>query len=315
MPDPVNLLSKTNGAKPRFSIAAVERDTGVSKDVLRVWERRYGFPSPERDAHGERLYPVDQVERLRLVKRLLDQGHRPGRLMSVPVEELAALSAGSPPLAHGDAAAGAANSADVEALLALIRQHDAAGYTHALQQRLARQGLQRFVQDTVEPLTQLVGSAWEHGRIQVFEEHLFTELTQRALRQAIESVAGGGEPRVLLTSAPGEQHAMGLLMVEATLALEGALCIPLGTQTPLLEIASAAQAHRADIVALSFSAAFSQRQIPALLQQLRALLGSKVELWAGGGGVRRGEAMPGVRIFTDLGASVVALDDWRSTRR
>ena len=48
-----------------FNIAAVERETGLSKDVLRMWERRYGFPVPERDANGERLYPAAQVERLR----------------------------------------------------------------------------------------------------------------------------------------------------------------------------------------------------------------------------------------------------------
>ena len=67
---------------PNFNIAAVERDTGLSKDVLRVWERRYGFPAPDRDEHGERIYPAEQVERLRLVKRLMDAGHRPGKLLS-----------------------------------------------------------------------------------------------------------------------------------------------------------------------------------------------------------------------------------------
>ena len=74
--------------EPQFTIAAVERDVGLSKDVLRVWERRYGFPVPNRDPHGERLYPAVQVLRLGLIKRLMDLGHRPGRLMSTPVEEL-----------------------------------------------------------------------------------------------------------------------------------------------------------------------------------------------------------------------------------
>ncbi|MDQ5941447.1 MAG: MerR family transcriptional regulator, light-induced transcriptional regulator, partial [Pseudomonadota bacterium] len=64
---------------PAFTIGAVERDTGLAKDTLRVWERRYGFPQPERDANGERLYPAAQVERLRLIKRLMDQGFRPGK--------------------------------------------------------------------------------------------------------------------------------------------------------------------------------------------------------------------------------------------
>ena len=81
--------------EPQFTIAAVERDVGLSKDVLRVWERRYGFPVPNRDPNGERLYPAGQVLRLRLIKRLMDQGHRPGRLMTTSVEELEALAAGS----------------------------------------------------------------------------------------------------------------------------------------------------------------------------------------------------------------------------
>ena len=183
-----------------------------------------------------------------------------------------------------------------------------------MQQRLARQGLQRFVQDTVAPLTHKVGTAWEQGRIEIFEEHLFTELIKRVLRQAISAVPGGREPRILLTSLPDEPHALGLLMVEAMLVPEGAHCIPLGTQMPLLEIAQAAQAHRADVVALSFSAAFPSRQIPALLQQLRGVMGRAVELWAGGSGMRRSAPLNGVRRVASLSDAVTALAEWRGTR-
>ena len=59
-----------------IGIAALERDIGVGKDTLRVWERRYGFPKPHRDAIGERVYPADQVERVRLVKHIMARGHR-----------------------------------------------------------------------------------------------------------------------------------------------------------------------------------------------------------------------------------------------
>jgi DNA-binding transcriptional MerR regulator/methylmalonyl-CoA mutase cobalamin-binding subunit len=299
-------------AEPRFNIASVERELGLSKDVLRVWERRYGFPAPERDANGERLYPLQQVERLRLIKRLMDQGHRPGRLIDAPVSELRALLS---PQLRGASSEPATGVEEMEDLLALVKRHDAAGFSQAMQQRLARQGLQRFVQDTVAALTQKVGVAWEQGRIEIYEEHLFTELVKRVLRQAISAVPGGREPRILLTSLPDEPHALGLLMVEAMLAPEGAHCIPLGTQMPLLEIAQAAQAHSADIVALSFSSAFPSRQIPALLQQLRGVLGRTVELWAGGGGVRRTGPLDGVRLIAALGDVVDALAEWRGTRR
>jgi len=298
---------------PSFNIAAVERDTGLSKDVLRMWERRYGFPVPERGTNGERVYPAEQVERLRLIKRLMDMGHRPGRLIAASTEELTLLAPRRPRpvLADGKTI----DSAGLDELLALIKQHDANGYVHALQQRLARQGLQRFVQDIVAPLTNRVGEAWEDGRIEVFEEHLFTELTKRVLRQAIAALPRGtGSPRVLLTSVPDELHILGLLMIEALLALESAECIPLGTQMPLLEITRAAEAHRADIVALSFSAAFPPRQITGLLQQLRGALPNKVELWVGGSGVFRITPPPGVHRFASLEQGIEALAEWRRQR-
>jgi DNA-binding transcriptional MerR regulator len=170
-----------------FNIAAVERDTGLSKDVLRMWERRYGFPVPERDSNGERSYPAAQVERLRLIKRLMDQGHRPGKLIATNPDELGALAPRRvvAPMHGGDSI----DSSDLEELLALIKKHDASGYQQAMQQRLARQGMQRFVQYTVAPLTRRVGESWEDGSFEVFEEHLFTELTKRLLRQAIATPA------------------------------------------------------------------------------------------------------------------------------
>ena len=297
-----------------FTIANVERETGLSKDLLRMWERRYGFPAPARDANGDRIYPADQVDRLRRIKRLMDQGHRPGKLIAADDEELALLAPRHRPRAALEASG--IDEAGLEALLALIKQHDADGYLFALQQALARQGLQRFVQDIVVPLTRRVGEAWESGRFEVFEEHLFTELTKRVLRQAIIALPRGlGAPRVVLTSVPDEQHILGLLMLEALLSLEGAQCIPLGTQMPLLEIGRAAEAHRADVVALSFSVAYPRRQIPALLQQLRPLLPAQTELWVGGGGVDRLTPPGGVLCLTRLEDGVAALARWRAVHR
>lgn len=319
-------MSKTKLTEPGFSIAAVERDTGLSKDVLRVWERRYGFPAPERDAHGERRYPAAQVQRLRLIKRLMDQGHRPGRLLLLPAEALDSLAPAAAPARPGpglpgeaaDAAGLVADAAlappdaALDALVDLVRRHDAEGFVQALRQRLAREGLGRFVQDTVAPLTTGIGLAWEQGTLQVFEEHLFTELTGRVLRQALGAVPGGSAPRVLLTTLPGEPHALGLLMVEALLALEGAQCVSLGPQMPLADIARAAAAHRADIVALSFSAAFPLRQVGGLLAELRAVLPGDLALWAGGSGMARASVPAGVARLEGFGALAAAVAAWHA---
>lgn len=288
--------------EPVYSISAVERDVGISKDVLRVWERRYGFPQPQRDARGERTYPAEQVQRLRLVKRLMDLGHRPGRLLAADAGELElALSrsrAEAPP---------AGDAGDLQGLLDVLGGDDAPACAHALQQRLAREGLRSFVLDTIAPLSILVGEAWEQGRLQVFEEHLFTEIAERLLRQAIAAVPRGPGPQVMLTTPPGEMHGLGLLMVEALLVLEGAQCLSLGTQTPVPDIAQAARAWNADIVAVSFSAAFPARPAQATLQQLREALPPAVRLWAGGAGVRALRPLQGVLALPDLPAVEAAL--------
>ena len=294
-----------------FNITAVERDTGLSKDVLRMWERRYGFPLPERDAYGERLYSAAQVESLRLIKRLMDQGHRPGKLVGATADELARLSPPRPA-----AAPVPADSESLESVLDILRQHDVPAFQQAMQQQLARQGLSRFVLDTVAPLSVLVGQAWEEGRFEIFEEHLFTEQTKRLLRQAIGNLPPGrGGPRIMLTSVPEEQHLLGLLMAEALFALEGATCISLGTQIPLPDIQRAAAAHQVDVVALSFSMAYPSRRIAPLLSQLRSMLPAPVALWVGGAATARFTALPGVNLLPSLEAAVAALAAWRSQRQ
>ena len=81
-----------SGPDHLMPIAPVERETGLPKDTLRVWERRYGFPQPDRDASGDRLYPEAQVAQLRVVKRLMDRGLRPGRLLKLDAAALQALA-------------------------------------------------------------------------------------------------------------------------------------------------------------------------------------------------------------------------------
>jgi len=86
------------------------------------------------------------------------------------------------------------------------------------------------------------------------------------------------------------------------------------TQTPVPEIVSAAAAHRADIVALSFSAAFPRRRVAAVLEQLREALPHATGLWAGGAGVRRVAAPAGVELTATLDDAIAALGRWRGAR-
>ncbi len=297
-----------------LSIAAVERDTGLSKDTLRVWERRYGFPTPSRDGVGERAYPLIQVEKLRIVKRLLDAGHRPGRIVPLPLEALQQLSEQTvdQPLRSAEALLGAA---DMRAHLALIRSHDVAGLRSELSRLLSRVGVARFVLEVVGPLNAVVGDAWIRGQMEIFEEHVYTELVQTVLRQAIAAIPApdaDAHPRVLLTTFPGEPHGLGLLMAEAMFALEGCPCISLGLQTPVWDTVLAAQAYRADIVALSFTGCMPPNQVVDGLAELAAKLPPAVQVWAGGSApVLHRRVVPRVRAITAFDVMVTELHRWR----
>ncbi|TMH68421.1 MAG: MerR family transcriptional regulator [Betaproteobacteria bacterium] len=292
-----------------LNISAAERETGLSKDVLRMWERRYAFPKPSRDENGERQYSIGDVGKLRAIKRLMDVGMRPGKIIALSNEELNAMA-----LARAGKGRDIATPALEGDVLMLLKTHDVTGLQHALATLLMREGLQNFVRETITPLNRAIGDAWMRGELQVFEEHLYTEQLQAALRTAINTFPRqAGIPRMLLTTLPSEQHGLGLLLVEALLVPEGVQCISLGPQTPLDDIRRAALAHKAHIVALSFSAAFPLRQATDGLSTLRRQLPASIHVWAGGEMTRRvRKTLPGVVLIPDLGASVNALRSWRA---
>lgn len=297
-----------------LSIAAVERDTGLSKDTLRVWERRYGFPAPQRDASGERAYSLADVEKLRVLKRLLDVGHRPGRIVPLALPALQQLTEQTLDLPLRSAQPGVP-AAELGACLGLVRAHDIAGLRAELSRALARLGVGRFVFEVAGPLSAAVGEAWLRGQMEVFEEHACTEALQAVLRQALAGIpapAETGAPRVLLSTFPGEPHGLGLLMAEAVLALEGCRCVSLGVQTPLWDIVLAAGAYHADIVALGFTGCMNPNQVADGLAELRGKLPAAVQLWAGGSApvlVRR--AVAGVLPLASLQELPAALRRWR----
>jgi MerR family transcriptional regulator, light-induced transcriptional regulator len=292
-----------------LDIGSVERETGIGKDALRVWERRYGFPAPVRDEHDERLYPQDQVERLRLIKRLLLGGMRPSRVVSLELAELSALlsPAADSVSQHNEA---------VLNLFNLIKQNQAPALRVALSRALLQQGLSDYLSKTIAPLNILVGEAWMRGEIRVFEEHLYSEQITSVLRTAIATMRdANGTPRVLLTTLPGEEHSLGLLMAEATLSMCGASCVMLGVQTPIPEIVAAAQAHRSDIVVLSFSTSVTPVLVKSGLQQVRQALPKEIELWAGGAGVaRQRNSDQGVRLMAPLSDLADAAKAWIASR-
>jgi DNA-binding transcriptional MerR regulator/methylmalonyl-CoA mutase cobalamin-binding subunit len=304
-----------------LNITAVERDTRIGKDALRVWERRYGFPQPERDTNGERLYPPEQVERLRIIKRLLDAGHRPGRVVALELAQLHELSDALKEPATPTSLAGNAASLqqlEIAQLLALLKTHDPTQLRRRFSQIIMRIGLAHFVLDVAMPLMREVGKAWASGDLHIFEEHLCSEVLETSLRAALATApepSANSRPRILLSTVPGESHSLSILMAEALFLVEGCSCMNLGAQTPLHDMISAANAHRSDIVAISFSAASNPGHSADALSELRAMLPATIELWAGTPhATLQRRDLPGISIMAHLEDIPTQIQRWRQQR-
>lgn len=284
-------------AAPLRSIADVERETGLPRATIRIWERRYGVPAPQRDARGERCYTEEQVAQLQLMRRLVEQGHRPAKLAAAGPEGLLRLA--------DEASQVRARRARAQnPLVQLLRRHDASEARQWLAARLDALGLADFCGVEVPAMNAAIGEAWAQGELQPFEEHLYSDCLEEILRPAIAATQRrirSEAPCVLLTTLPQEAHGIGLLMAQAILANEGCQTISLGVQLPPGQIVSAARAYGADLVGLSFTSAMNPSHILRGLEELRGALPLRIRIWAGGSApVLSRSPVPGVRVVTDV---------------
>lgn len=293
----------TEDPEETLSITDVARSTGISRELLRKWEERYGFPEPARSAHGTRRYSVGQMDRLHAVKALVDSGMRPSKAI------VHSLLGPLPP----DSCPDKVQSAVVTAAMRAIQAHDAVSLQEILARDLGAKGLTRFVCDTVANLNNAVGEAWSQRGLRVFQEHVYSAVLNTILETAGRKVVEhGGSPRVALATVPGELHTLGLGMVRALFSEAGAFCLFLGAQVPLKELAAAVEAYRIELLGLSFSSAFPARELGSVLAELRSVLPRGVPIWVGGaGGAHLKRLPPDTHCFPHIADAVRELRTWR----
>lgn len=288
-------------------INAVERETGVSKELLRMWERRYGFPAPARDAQGDRIYPTEQIAKLRLLRRLIDAGFRPGKIIGLEIKELE-------PLLKSRGQAAQAFSPELEQeLLNVLKARDPGVVRDYLSHQLIKMGLEHFIVNFLQHATAIVGDAWMRGDVEIHEEHLFTEQVQSLTRQAISNLRDATKaPRIMLTTPPEETHTLGILMVESLLRLDDADAICYGAQMPVKDVVQAVQRHKMNIVAISFSASYPTTKAIDYLEELRFRLPLAVDIWGGGSSLRSTRrSIEAVQFMHDLPSIRQAVKIWR----
>jgi len=277
-----------------LSIGAVERDSGIARDTLRIWERRYGFPEPLRNDKGERMYPEGQLRRLQRIRRLLDQGLRPGKVVALNDDDLDLLEAELYP--------DESSSDSIEHILTVLQTSGGLELEAALTETYQQHGMQVFITETVIPLLYVVGERWAKGKLQIFEEHLLSEVLTRFLNSEISAIQKTSmKPRVLLATLPGEEHTLGLLMFSALLSARNVSVTNLGGEVPLDQIVLAVDRLNVDALGITFSAAYQYENIRSNLIELRDSIPENVDIWLGGEGVKRMRKLPpGVSRFTSF---------------
>lgn len=295
----------------RLPINAVERETGVSKELLRMWERRYHFPAPDRDDQGDRIYPLDQVAKLRLLRRLIDAGFRPGKIIGMTSDDLETLL-------RTQNKPSREISPEVEAELIEVLQSRSTGQIKDyLSHQMTRMGLESFIIHFLQSANFIVGDAWMRGIIEIPDEHLYTEQVQSLIRNAISNLrAATNAPRIMLTTAPEENHTLGLLMVEAMMRIDNIDAICFGPKMPVRDIVQAATKHKMNIVALSFSASYPTAKAIEFLEEVRFRLPLSIDIWAGGNALKSTRrSIEAVEVLHDLESIRKAATSWRHRSR
>ncbi len=277
-------MSSSSEDQARHPIAIVAERTGLSPDLLRIWERRYGAVRPARDAAGQRLYSDADVERLRLLRRAVAPGRSISKVARLPTAELARLVA-EDLASRAPAAEPVGVEFDFAAAESLCAAVDADGLAALLRRSLALAGLPAFMDSVAAPLMRRVGEAWFERRLSPAQEHLATMTVERVLASGMDALgAGSGGPVLVLGTPAGEQHAVGALLAAAATLVAGWRVVYLGPDLPAEEIACAALASEARAVGLSVVYVPDPGRLVAELTRVRALLPPGVPLLAGGAG-------------------------------
>jgi methanogenic corrinoid protein MtbC1 len=286
--------------------------------VLRAWERRYRVVTPLRSEGGQRLYSDQDVERLRLLRRLTARGHGISQLAKLPNDELERILRDEEPAGEQAGAAAPSEGQATEFRSAAVRaaqRLDAGELQGVLERAAVSLGVPAFLEQVAAPSIREIGHGWQNGTVTVGQEHLATVVFRRVLAWIIDTVGTGeSDARLLVATPPGQMHELGALLAGAAAASEGWDVVYLGADLPASEVVSAAEQAGVQAVALSIVLPTDDAGLVQTIKQIREELPPAVQLFLGGAAVDEDPERfrtPGARIIESLGAFRASLRNFK----
>lgn len=232
-----------------YSIAEVEERVGLSSALLRQWERRYGFPKPERSPGGHRLYSETDVEALKQIKRWIETGQAPAAAVRRYLESLTQEGPRSP------------EALSLELEQALL-QADTPLAEQVLSEAHRLHPVETVVMEVIAPCLRRIGDGWHLGQVSTAQEHLASTFLRGSLQSLLHLMGGALGPTLLVSTLPGEQHEIGSLITALFLRRAGYSVHYLGPNTPLPDLKSFAERTGAKAVVLSAIQPVSLESLP-----------------------------------------------------
>lgn len=283
-PDPAEPLELT------YPLRTAARLTGLSPEVLRAWERRYGAVDPLRTSGGTRRYRASDLERLRLLKAAVDAGHRIGQVAKLDTAALRERSEPDP----------VATNTTVDAILTSLERLDADEARRLLGLQLSALGPSAFAREVAVPLLREIGERWRRDETGIASEHLASSIIRSQLAIAMNPTALSRlGPRIVFATPEGERHDLGLQMAAVIALAAGASPVYLGPELPLADCVASVASSEAGVLALSI-VTLPTEAARALLTELRKRLPDGVRLWVGGHGAAEIGPMAGVEHLPDF---------------
>ena len=264
-------------------IHRVAKLTGLSKDVIRVWERRHGLVKPSRRSNRYREYSDEEVALLRFVKAQMEQGATIGALAEEGRDSLVVRMRVVTPVSVEEQQP---HDRLLDELIGSLDPIDKAGFERRLNGAVAVIPFEEALQRILLPLQRRVGERWHQGQLNIAVEHYVTKLIQQKMFSVMSQLpVNEFGPRVLIGCPEGESHEIGAQAVAYIAATRGCHVYYLGPNLPSADLLAFCDRIKPDLVLLSITEAKSDDEARQQLKEL-AVVSAHWPVAVGGLGAR-----------------------------